>query len=222
METLLAVKQRPILFSTPMVQAILEGRKTQTRRVIKNISEEATFFGIEENPELVSIDIEQEEPEIHNGTFALFEENSSKFPYGNIGDILWVRETWNNYNENFYGFPDKEIYLYKANGTDRTCTWKPSIFMPKDACRIFLEIENIKVERLQEISEEDARAEGIEREWDGIATWYKDYLKPNEMIKRYAKESFESLWKFINGKQSWEENQWIWVIEFKKIEKPSN
>lgn len=197
------IKEYPILFSTPMVQAIIEGRKTQTRRIVNRTAlkwiDEAGF-----TPEFVAL------PENH------------LCRYGYPGDKLWVRETWNSYNKNFYGLPDEEVYLYKANGTDRTCTWKPSIFMPKAACRIFLQIENIRIERLQDISEENAKAEGIElvEKEHGIFPYYKDYSEhPNDFVFESPKDSYKSLWEKINGINSWNQNPFVWVIEFKRIEK---
>ncbi len=156
---------KPILFSTPMVQAILSGRKTQTRRVIKRF----TDFGITDH-----------------------------CAYGKVGDILWVRETWQKVEH-----PELK-YRYRADHLNPTSvTWKPSIFMPKDACRIFLEVTEIKVERLQDISEEDAIAEGVE-----VPTY-----KETELAK--YKTNFSILWEFINGEESWESNPWVWAITFK-------
>ena len=105
----------------------------------------------------------------------------------------------------------KEKYGYK---------WTPAIHMPKVACRIFLEIISIRVERLEDISHDDSISEGIERM--PIELWWKNYLNHPLPGVSNPRESFISLWKSINGNDSWESNPWVWVIEFKRIEKPEN
>lgn len=133
-----------------------------------------------------------------------------KSPYGAIGDVLWVRETW----AEFQGLEDAPTcYVYKADGTwdDKVHLidnkWKPSIFMPRSASRISLRITNIRVERLKEISEEDAKREGV-------------IYPANPGVENYGNgyyANFRLLWESINGKGSWEENPWVWVIEFEVI-----
>jgi hypothetical protein len=136
-------------------------------------------------------------------------------------DRLWVRETWTTYER----LSTQEYsYLYKADFNHPTeDKWKPSIHMPRKACRILLEITDIRIERLQDISEEDAIAEGVESRI-GFAqmTWYKDYLTKvlNGDFLGFdsAIKSFQSLWDSINGKTyPWESNPWVWVIEFKRV-----
>ena len=212
--------EHPILFSTPMVQAILEGRKTMTRRVFKD------------NPRLASdlskIDLKK--------WFEDYPDYIMSFcSYGQPGDKLWVRETWCNINK-----PGLEPeYVFKTETLDAEdydpseWKWKPSIHMPKGAARIWLEIVSIRVERLQDISEADALAEGVlllETEEDvrvwGKGGWgeeqtiktYENYLKNSTADCNTAKESFETLWYEINGVDSWFTNPWIWVIEFKRIQ----
>ncbi len=168
------MKERPIIFSTPMVKAILEGRKTMTRRIIKNIK----------------------------GATEKYPKGFAKCPYGVVGDRLWVKETY---------FPNEgqvPNIIYKADWNDRhktgitfTCQWKPSIFMPRIYSRITLETTNIRVERLQEITEEDAKKEGV---MEGEDTGYYN-------------EGFYRIWDKINGKDSWKENPYVWVIEFRRI-----
>jgi hypothetical protein len=102
--------------------------------------------------------------------------------------------------------------------------WKPSIFMPKKKCRIFLEITDVRVERLQDISEEDAIAEGIKKTWinDDIKQCrFKNYINDGKGSKSPI-DSFNSLWVSINGKDSWKANPWVWVYEFKVVEKPKD
>ena len=140
-----------------------------------------------------------------------------KCPYGEVGDVLWVRETFNS----DYGFKDMEgnvvppgiLYKAKVSSLPNGLKWKPSIFMPKSIARIWLQITSIKVERLKDISEEDAIAEGVET----TKTGYKDYITEGSISDAYW--SFYSLWYKINGRESWDSNPWVWVIEFKQIKK---
>lgn len=189
------MKQRPILFSTPMVRAILEGRKTQTRRVVKHPLDDR---GV-------------------RTTYRVFEDwhgKEVKCPYGQVGDVLWVRETWQLFSP--YG-PEDYYFGYKATPGEigeeasekynylRPDVWKPSIHMPKEACRIWLKIINIRVERLQNINNMDIRAEGAA-----------------EFGCTAHRLNFQSLWQSINGQDSWKSNPWVWVIEFERIPNPNN
>jgi len=195
---------KPILYSTPMVQAVQANRKKQTRRTqgleIPNQSPSGyEFLGWDKN-------------------VAVFKSSEGKFrdckPKFNAGDILWVRETFAKPPITAFGVP----YIHKA-GFDRTmCGWKPSIFMPKEAARFFLKVTNVRVERLQDISEEDAIAEGIEPGEIG----FKSYNSKN-IFEVDALWSFQNLWQSINAKKHpWKSNPWVWVYEFKRIEKPEN
>ncbi|MDI6033031.1 hypothetical protein QLS91_08085 [Flavobacterium sp. LB2P84] len=196
-------KFHPILFATPMVQAIQEGRKTQTRRIIKD--------------ELLQNSTPDDDLE-----FLLL---TIRYKY-KVGDVLWVRETFRAIEQE-QGSPRFE---YKATEKiNRTDKWKPSLFMPKQACRIFLKIQSIRVERLKEITHWDSIAEGVEvRLIDGCEE-YKDYLAEGvsedepwgeTYFPNNPKPSFLSLWESINGKESLEKNPFVWVYEFEKIEKP--
>jgi len=219
----------PILFSTPMVQAIIEGRKTMTRRVMK--------------PRLIESDNCFHWNRWINQPF----NNPECCPYGQVGDVLWVRETFFGYNEE-----DENKYLYFADSkdsrpfgfSDSYCAnewgisnkeiwpkWKPSLFMPKAACRIFLKITEIRVKRLQDISEEDAIREGIDSLVDHRLksepiryASYCDFDNPKDpaLYTSCPINSFETLWQSINGKDSWEANPWVWVICFERIEKPTD
>lgn len=219
-----AMKETPILFSTAMVQAILAGRKTMTRRVVK--------------PKLAGFDISMRTDGSNKWPRNLDEEERfisyMKCPYGQVGDLLWVRETWwkSMPSGQFPELPDNGKYHYKAdynnNGVGSRPApywppfdkWKPSIHMPKAACRIFLRITNIRVERLQDITEQDAISEGVEQIADYGTTGYKLYTQPDAAFSDIdAKWSFESLWQSINGKESWNANPWVWVVEFERVEK---
>lgn len=194
------------IFSTPMVQAILEGRKSQTRRILK-------FKWLESEPKYW-VKVGEVYPggwdEMDYGLYQDFETkdhkwmNMSRCPYGQVGDVLWVRESFSkpiicNLEER----TQRNGFIYKAGFKNPELhKWKPSIHMPCTAARIFLLIKNIRVERLQEINMHDILAEGI--------------IEP----ERYddpetVKYLFKELWDKINGKRaSWESNPWVWVIEF--------
>jgi len=209
--------ERPILFSTPMVQAILDGRKTQTRRIIKKQPHGAGEW-------------------VMRGISWLFPNVNPyvkiKCPYGQPGDVLWVRETWAKTGDNFHDdWPGHGDYYYKADDpysemelnspTKGIPKWRPSIFMPKYACRIRLLVEDVRVERLQDISEEDAIAEGVGVGFQMNGGW-PDYEHIENGIctvtQDTARMSYWSLWDSINGKGSWDKNPWVWVIEFKKFD----
>lgn len=193
------MKEHPILFSTPMVQAILAGKKTQTRRVIK----------FPENPDW-ALAWHRKSPS----------EKILFCPYGIEGDRLWVRETWAHYFHP-HEQPNEPTFVFKAdyengNGfvnSGSEIRWKPSIHMPRSASRITLEITNVRVERLQDISKEDAIEEGIRAEVTGDDL-YENYAKAGYRWVD-AITSYGSLWESINGPGSWEANLWVWVIEFR-------
>lgn len=231
------VKEKPILFSGEMVRAILAGRKTMTRRVIRcecNAMHNGTLLGEwggsippfiwDGNPEDVAWRwrgpkpqvgdwIEQYQTDVDDHASTLV-----KCPYGKVGTHLWVRETWMPFDRD-HG-PEK--YAYRASTTEdgenirreyiacgRKYQWRPSIHMPRKASRITLEITEVRVERLQAISEADAKAEGIrEMAID---------CKPGH----YFREMFQELWQSINGKRpgcDWQSNPWVWAISFRQIE----
>lgn len=206
------MKKRPILFSTEMVKAILEGRKTQTRRVIK--PQPKTQHRSDTRLEFYARRGENWEVKDKwtGDGFSILD--SFKCPYGQPGDALWVRETWQPSASGAYVHFKADII-----GVDAGKGWKPSIHMPKDACRIFLRITNVRVERLQEISEKDAIGEGIEKSEFGFKNYDKRYPVSDYMGGgNEAYRSFKSLWTSINGEQSWNDNPWVWVIEFERVE----
>lgn len=200
---------KPILFNTDMVQAIQAGRKSQTRRVIKTDANSIEWGQI-----------------VLNGYGGFVDEHGRPVkPQYQIGDVLYVREKFKK-NSIPIGWP----YHYYANNDTFTDpdneTWTPSIHMPKAAARIFLEVTDVKVERLNDISEEDAEAEGVERMTEykqmiggeKIACW-ADY--PSGAAKHTsAYESFQSLWESIYN--TWDANPFVWVYSFKQIDKPEN
>jgi len=217
------VKERPILFSGPMVRAILEGRKTQTRRIMKpqpsdDFQPEVGFY----HPSK----IDRRSGEYFPGpkTFGA-SDIEQDFPcrHGQPGGRLWVRETWRTHERD----DGLDGILYRADdafrqientvdAADRWCAvprsnlWRSSIFMPRWASRITLEITGVRVERLQEITEKDAIAEGVEK--------LPDYVldpAPHRCCRHI--EGYCQLWESINGDGSWAQNPWVWVIEFKRI-----
>lgn len=230
------LKERPILFSAPMVRAILEGRKTVTRRAVKATKAHADGFMMLDHgngwwPYNAFGDFTSD----HEGM-----EYPIACPYGKPGDRLWVRETW--YCDHFevqkgpYLQPadmhdldqsreDGEL-VYAADGVapheQEQPTWKPSIHMPRWASRILLEVTAVRVERLQDISEAQALAEGIVgvafRPDDGwpICTGYM--VGPDDGktgLQTTAAKAFSGLWVSVGG--NWDANPWVWVVEFKQV-----
>lgn len=197
----------PILFSTPMVKALLNGTKTQTRRIVKLPNYHPSVP--EKQKKLLTIK-----------DWILYDGNNEEIgtmrkPYKE-GDVLWVRETFRGIEQDF-GCPRFE---YKATeNINLGDKWKPSIFMPKEACRIFLKVKSIRIERLQDISEEDAKAEGVLLKENGSYINYLDTVH-NHRYTTKAKSSFQTLWHSINGPSSWIENPYVFAYEFEKIEKP--
>lgn len=190
------MKEHPIIFSTQMVQALLEGRKTQTRRIIKTPPFYSGFY-ITKTPTGKLIEV------IAHDEHGLTERSDGSqryilYPYGKPGDLLWVREAWCEYYDP-NGAPYDPLIAYKADGVDAG-KWRPSIHMPKSAARIWLQVKEIRVERLHDISEEDAIQEGIE------TLPYKQYgnpiyrVYPHQLGTRWPRDSFVSLWKNIHGK----------------------
>lgn len=203
-------KERPILFSTEMVRAIQEGRKTQTRRTVKLKSIK--------NPVCL---------QFHSNMFPryVFEDTELNHgyiidcPYGKPGDILWVREKFRKLVNCQTGEESFDFYAEMPDDFHEKYphSWKPSIHMPKDAARIWLEITNVRVERLMDINRYDAIAEGISKDPVNSAR-YVNYVEGSSTYNE--RTSFYSLWESINGKESLDSNPWVWVVEFKRIEKP--
>ena len=222
------MKERPILFSGPMVQAILDGRKTQTRRVVK--------------PQPGPLDRPYRAPDgfwyvtdSRGGHFSAIGTRNGRCPHGVPGDRLWVRETWGVGNRPCPHSGWIDGIEYRADCVDDCAPplhdvipgdvdadsirtgWRPSIHMPRWACRLVLEIADIRVERLNDISEADTDAEGFGGE-------YPDHVMPDVFPPREGgwghlsmPECYRVLWEHINGPGSWDANPWVWVIEFKRV-----
>lgn len=200
------MRERPILFSAPMVRAILEGRKTVTRRVVK----------LPKGSQLEEISWPWMRP-----TVWLPSRQKSVLmdcPYGEPGDQLWVRESWCPIYRQ--GDPDLGVIEvdYRATPTKRMCDldgsrrWKPSIHMPRSASRIQLEITAVRVERLHQISRESALDEGC-----SLPDLPSDLAGLFGECPPDERTAFASLWSRINGDESWDANPWVWVVEFKVI-----
>lgn len=192
------MKERGMIFNSEMVRAILDGRKTQTRRSVK--------FPVHDKNLGCELAGNELAGELSAGNYL----NSA---FGKQGDRIWVRETWARYNI------DQDSYdmAYRATPPEdwpEEGKWRPSIHMPRWASRILLEITGIRVERLNAISQEDAQDEGMEL--TGWRPTYSDQDSGGEVWTPY--DNFARLWDSIYGEGSWKVNPWVWVIEFKRVE----
>jgi hypothetical protein len=177
------INERGLVFSTEMVQAIAGGRKTQTRRIYKPKMGEECDRVLFDNFDM-----------FYEKTKEGYFSKSFKCPYGKVGDLLYVKET--------HAFQEEDDYdgyvVYKASEKEpQNWFWSPSLFMPKRYARFFLKITDIRVERLQDITEEDAMAEGVKC-----------------LFSLDAIDKYQQLWERINGEGSWASNPWVWVIGF--------
>lgn len=208
------MRERPILFRAPMVRALLNGSKTQTRRAVK-----FPIKCLDTGCELAGSELSHElarRPEL--------------CPYGQPGDRLWVRET---YFGNHYLHPnepeDERELHYRADGYENfegeQIVWRPSIFMPRWACRLELEITRVRVERLQRCSHSDAVAEGVYRiqvgsgyadRFSAMPTNWAAVVERSTDSYDDARLAYRDLWESINGAGSWAANPWVWVVEFKR------
>lgn len=240
------MRERPILFSAPMVRAILEGRKTQTRRVVKWKDQAAglnlSFTGLA-TQRFEGVDGPSWGLMSRRGD-GCWEERSNltRCPYGQPGDRLWVKETFAHWlapelfscraipvtayragkqvripPDGVVGVPIEEWELRWVDDRKReNVRWKPSIHMPRRLSRITLEVTAVRVERLQDISQSDARAEGVEAYAEACRKACKDVadypfgLEPADW--------FELLWSKINGRASWDANPWVWAITFREVQ----
>ncbi|AIP65123.1 MULTISPECIES: hypothetical protein [pseudomallei group] len=218
------MKERPILFSGPMVRAILDGRKTQTRRIVKcqPPDDVAPITVARYNPTIIDRHGEQAPGLEIFGAFSDDGEWGCKSPFGEPGDRLWVRETHLNWWKLNEANPDgprefSHVAAYAADGYELQPgeTWIPSIHMLRAASRITLEITGVRVERLQDISEVDAISEGIDKTAAGFWSTYGQCDVDGTYSPRL---SYQCLWNSLNAARGfgWDANPWVWVVEFAK------
>lgn len=226
------MKERPIIFSAPMVRAILSGAKTQTRRVVKPQPFDRSWS---RHDHRIGYTTDDEGIDLYAYSKSEGGEWHARCPYGKPGDRLWVRETWRytastleesraiteditggiavDWRATYIGDCMKQLGFSRedAEMADDFETWRPSIHMPRWASRITLEIVGVRVERLQDISEADCIAEGIASAPGGWWSGATGQSSPTP-VGAYA-----LLWESINGPGSWALNPWVWVIEFKRL-----
>lgn len=213
--------ERPILFNTAMVRAILAGTKTQTRRVVKPPRNRPAFVLLDHGNGWWPYQSDDGESELCDDGM----EHPYTCPYGKPGDRLWVREAFMHEPADYCWEASVSIpcrpasTVYRADFPDSRPGegWKPSIHMPRCASRITLEVTAVRVERLQDISEADAVAEGVELERyvpvsDSAGMHASGEAEPTDPVHEYR-----DLWESINGPNSWDANPWVWVVEFKRV-----
>ena len=194
---------KPILFNTEMVWAILDGRKSCTRRINKDANDyvvpDMDFYNADRRTYAVHNFADKEQME----QLSTAERTCPICP----GDLLYVRETWCK----GYLMNAKERYYYKADDNDFLCTWHPSIHMPKEAARIWLKVTDVRVERLQDMWASDVSKEGIR---------FNKPTAADEMLKAFAKLWDSTIKKSDLDRYGWNASPWVWVIEFERCEKP--
>ena len=235
------MKERGMIFNGEMVRAILDGRKTQTRRIMKlqpkpSKSRPGDFWFSSKKLESM-VHVSDLAP--GNSPIADYHHFIQEHccPFGAVGDRIWVRETFqgplfdydlmDSYCKDPTPFEKPEFCVYKADGVpapefydaddELHCCWRPSIHMPRWASRILLEITDVRVERLNAISEEDATAEGVPPAGSLLPDYPGTFLTPKGDFAT-AKVAFQRLWESIYGEESWKANSWVWVISFKRVE----
>ncbi|WP_445677642.1 hypothetical protein [Pseudomonas putida] len=209
------MKERPILFSGPMVRAILEGQKTVTRRPVKPQYIEGPWS-------VRRTEAPKHDRHSHDWWLPTGSQPYTALPpcpYGQPGDRLWVREAWAQINVAQAPGESWVVYRECDNRTDYGGPWKPSIHMRRRDSRILLEITDVRVERLHDISEGQCIAEGIEGCIPGCQSPYDGDGAPEcDCMNLSYEDSFQALWTSINGAKSWSSNPWVWVVEFKRIQ----
>lgn len=226
---------RPILFNTEMVRAILDGRKSCTRRIVKpqqlvGLLPDKCKNGVPE--EFLKKKKLMFKPYCDMKDIELI-NTAYKVPY-KPGDVLYVRETWHKYLKRVGSGENcrlQEFFGYRAsiaNSEDAEEPWKPSIHMPKEAARIFLRVTNVRVERLQDITPKDAENEGVGNLfYEDIGYSEKNYGTEVDPEYGIAKEQFSWLWdstikKSDLDRYGWEANPWVWIIKFERCDKPES
>lgn len=200
-------RERPILFSAPMVRSILDGRKTQTRRVVKGLEPGARYHGLDRDG-------------LH-----LFVKGcaygKTACPHGVPGDRLWVREAWSHTGDGVWTIADARRnpcsgrVVYRATDDSLPAgSWWPSIHMPREFSRIALQITDVRVERLNDISQDDALAEGAAPSPDHPPCFE---IPGTGILGATPADAFNLLWDNINGPESWDANPWVWAVTFQRV-----
>jgi hypothetical protein len=226
------MKERPIIFSAPMVRAILAGTKTQTRRVVKPQPPEIlpayapkVYWPARDrhmthgDPDGAAY-LQFERPGDYDGAHVMRGGFGFRCPCGQPGDRLWVREAWKAHTT-FDHLPPREIpqshvWYMADDGYKAESRYRQGMFMPRWASRITLEVTAVRVERLQDISEADAIAEGCTKNHNGYF-WGGPHPVSGLKQMAMAGSAYRDLWESINGPGSWSTNPWVWVIEFKRV-----
>jgi len=216
------VKERPILFKPELVRKIIAGEKTQTRRICKKQPSgyhylQAMYGSSPDGHPFGERGLWREVgPDYPDG-----EDDDLWCPYGAPGDRLWVREAWAPIEADLSSGKQWAGYIYRARyesaSPEGRRAWRPSIHMPRDACRLVLAVTNVRVERLQEITEQSALAEGMpdtRGAWEGLG---------GSGGRGGPREAFRNSWDAINGKRAtWASNPWVWVVSFRRLEEPGD
>ncbi len=216
------MKERGILFSAPMVRSLLDGSKRQTRRICKPAATLTEVVAVQDPSERG-----QRPPYYTPGWFGDTDGEVQFFsPYGQPGERLWVRETHRPIFGQTCGLiavdyraDPREKWERLGDQIDAPTKWIPSIHMRREYSRILLEITGVRVERLQDISDADAVAEGIRRIGEGFERWHPDPADTEYTgTTKDPVLGYRGLWEFINGAGSWDANPWVWVVTFKRLE----
>lgn len=218
-------RERPILFSAPMVRAILAGTKTQTRRVVDigKVKQPVTWVGWNENgsdgPGWYAQDVLGPSSA---GPAELCEETKLTARYGGPGDVLWGKETWRVFGGPEYEYQrDPASVQYRADEVAfEQKEWRPSIFMPKWASRIRQTLTEVRIQRVTDISEEDAIAEGVMSLSEEEVAACARKLEPRTFTRGPAVARYEVLWDALNSKRpgcAWRDAPWVWAISFKVV-----
>lgn len=238
---------KPILFNTEMVRAILDGRKTTTRRAVKNLAISDNGDGYFIAKEIHKGEITEYLDETFGGSYDFVVGNAIQYAPYQKGDILYVRETWQR--NNFDLEKEEMTVVYKADNSyaniklpsdkfkkqynamsEAEPDWHPSLHMPKEAARIFLKVTDIRAERLKDIAPVDAISEGIEYTANGPLHWhFNDCISKTPISRNFETytEAFSALWnstvkKADLDKYGWDTNLWVWIISFERCEKPGD
>ncbi len=210
------MKERPVILNSEMVRAILDGRKTQTRRLMKVQPKQHDHKNYDapwacKSPNYYNTHEADWACRYCGEGIGMDGRSVYRCPFGQVGDRMWVRETFGDCGNRL---------VYRADTEDGAASqvkcWVPSIHMPREACRILLEITAVRVERLNDISQEDARAEGVKPAGDMLPDYPDTFLTPKGDFA-IAKVAFQRLWQSIYGEESWAANPWVWVIEFRRM-----